>query len=101
MISAYKNAPQCQSPEAGSMNEVRELVATTLNRLGLGNAKPHGEQLVCSDGYDVGIRFAFDGVSAIWLGNSRHIRFVDDAGKLLKVVRLTTGQDAACRSGPC
>jgi hypothetical protein len=73
------------------MNEVRELVATTLNRLGLGSAKSLGERLVCSEGYNVGVRFAFDGVSAIWLGNSRHVRFVDDAGKLLKVVRLTAG----------
>jgi hypothetical protein len=87
------------------VNEVRELVATTLNRLGFGSAKSLGERLVCSESCQVGIRFAFDGVSAIWLGNSRHIRFVDDAGKLPKVVRLTAGQDvngkAACRSGAC
>jgi hypothetical protein len=75
------------------MNEVRELVAMTLNKLGLGNVKSLGERLVCSEGYNVGVRFAFDGVSAIWLGNSHHIRFVDDAGKLLKVVRLTPGED--------
>jgi hypothetical protein len=75
------------------MNEVRELVAMTLNKLGLGNVKSLGERLVCSEGYNVGVRFAFDGVSAIWLGNSRYIRFVDDAGKLLKVVRLTARQD--------
>jgi hypothetical protein len=75
------------------MNEVRELVAMTLNKLGLGNVKSLGERLVCSEGYNVGVRFAFDGVSAIWMGNSRHIRFVDDAGKLLKVVRLTASQD--------
>ncbi len=74
------------------MNDIRDLVMTTLSRLGLGNAKSLGERLVCSEGYHVGVRFAFDGVSAIWLGSSGHIRFVDDAGKLLRVVRLSPGR---------
>ena len=80
------------------MNEVRELVAMTLNSLGLGSAKSQGEWLVCSEGYNVGIRFAFEGVSALWIGNSGHIRFVDDAGKLLKVARLTAGQAVATKA---
>jgi len=80
------------------MNDVGKLVAMTLNSLGLGSAKSLGESLVCSEGYNVGIRFAFDGVSALWIGNSGHIRFVDDAGKLLKVVRLTAGQAVATKA---
>jgi hypothetical protein len=75
------------------MNDIRDLVTTTLSRLGLGSAKSLGERLVCSEGYDVGVRFAFEGVSAIWLGNSGHVRFVNDAGKLLRVVRLSPGRE--------
>jgi hypothetical protein len=77
------------------MNNVRELVTTTLEELGLGDATSLGERLVCSDRYYVGVRFAFEGVSAIWLSHAGHIRFVDDAGKLLRVVRLAASQDAA------
>ena len=93
MIAVYEPAPKRQELGAGSVDDVRDLVAMTLNRLGLGGAKSLGERL-CSDGCNVGVRFAFDGVSAIWLDDSPHVRFVDDAGKLLKVVRLTAGQDA-------
>jgi hypothetical protein len=98
MIKAYETGPECQTRGAGPMDEVRGLVATTLEGLGLGRAKALGERL-CSDGSNVGVRFAFDGVSAIWLGNSRHVRFVDDSGKLLKVVRLTAGQHGLSRAG--
>ena len=88
-----KGEPQCRPPGATPLNDIRDLVTTTLNRLGLGGAKSLGEQLVCSEGYDVGVRFAFEGVSAIWLGNSGHVRFVNDAGKLLRVVRLSPGRE--------
>jgi hypothetical protein len=77
------------------MDHIRELVTTTLDRLGLGNAKPLGECLLCSERYYVGIRFSFEGVSAIWLENSDLVRFVDDAGKLLKVARLTPNLNVA------
>jgi hypothetical protein len=77
------------------MNDIRELVMRTLCLLGLGNAKSLGEQLVCLDNSQVGVRFAFEGVSAIWLNDAGIIRFVDDAGKMLKVVRLVRSQDVA------
>jgi hypothetical protein len=77
------------------MNDIRELVMRTLCLLGLGNAKSLGEQLVCLDNSHVGVRFAFEGVSAIWLNDADIVRFVDDNGKLLKVVRLTSSWDVA------
>ena len=70
------------------MNNIRDLVTTTLNGLGLGSARSLGEQLVCCDNSRVGVRFAFEGVTAIWLNDASLVRFVDDAGKLLKVVRF-------------
>jgi hypothetical protein len=88
-----KGDPHCQPTEAAPMNDIRELVTTTLNRLGLGNARSLGEQLVCCDNCRVGVRFAFDGVSAIWLDDASHVRFVDDSGKLIKVVRCTTRRE--------
>jgi hypothetical protein len=72
-----------------NVNDVRDLVTRTLDRLGLANATELGEQLVCYDNCRVGVRFAFEGVSAIWLNDASLVRFVDDSGKLLKVVRLT------------
>ena len=77
------------------MDAIRKLVMTTLDRLGLANAKSLGESLLCSERYYIGIRFSFEGVSAIWLENSDLVRFVDDAGKLLKVARLNPGLDVA------
>jgi hypothetical protein len=78
-----------------NVNDVRDLVMTTLGRLGLGSATELGEQLVCYENCRVGVRFAFEGVSAIWLNDASLVRFVDDAGKLLKVVRLTAGHNVA------
>jgi hypothetical protein len=75
------------------MEDVRELVMTTLDRLGFSNPKSFGRCLLCHDYSRVGVRFAFEGVTAIWWGN--HVRFVDDAGKLLKVVRLNATPDHA------
>jgi hypothetical protein len=71
-----------------NVNDIRELVTRTLGGLGLGDAKSLGEQLVCFDNCRVGVRFAFQGVSAIWLNDASLVRFDDDAGKLLRVVRL-------------
>jgi hypothetical protein len=75
------------------MNDVREFVMNTLCLLGFGKAKSLGEQLVCLDNSYVGVRFTFEGVSAIWLNDASIVRFVDDAGKVLKVVRFTRSQD--------
>ncbi len=74
------------------LNEIRGLVAVTLKTLGLGDAKSLGEHIVCI-GYDMGVQFAFEGVSAIWLGEYGHIRFVDDAGQLLEIVRQKSCPD--------
>jgi hypothetical protein len=80
------------------VNNIRELVTTTLNGLGLGSAKSLGEQLVCCDNRSVGVHFAFEGVSAIWLDDPSLVRFVDDSGKLLKVVRLTAGKNVTSKA---
>ena len=77
------------------MDNIRELVLKTLSLLGLGNAKSLGEQLVCLRNSRVGVRYAFEGVSAIWLNGADIVTFVDDKGKLLKVVRLVRSPDIA------
>jgi hypothetical protein len=74
------------------MKAIRKLVTTTLNELGFGEAKSFGERLVCCERHDVGVRFVFEGVSAIWLNDAGHVRFVDDSGKLIKVVRFNPRQ---------
>jgi hypothetical protein len=86
-------AQRASHREPPRMNDIRDLVATTLNGLGIGNAKSLGEQLVCCDNCRVGVRFAFEGVSAIWLNDANLVRFVDDSGRLLKVVRLIPRRD--------
>jgi hypothetical protein len=75
------------------MAEMRELVMTTLDDLGFGSAQPLGEQLLLRDRFYVGVRFAFEGVSAIWLMDADHLRFVDDTGKLLKTVSFGGSQE--------
>ena len=75
------------------MAEMRELVMTTLDDLGLGNAQPVGEKVLFRDRFYVGVRFAFEGVSAIWLVDADHLRIVDDAGKLLKIVNFPASQE--------
>ena len=74
------------------MAEMHELLRTTLDELGYGNAQPLGEQLLFHDRCYVGVRFVFEGVAAIWLADADHLRFVDDKGKLLKIVRFDASQ---------
>jgi hypothetical protein len=74
------------------MNDLREVVTRTLSGLGLDNAKSLGEQLVCLGNSRVGVRFAFEGVSAIWLNDGSLVRFVDDSGRLLKVARIVRNE---------
>jgi hypothetical protein len=69
-------AQSAKQAGVASMNEIRELVAMTLKWLGFDNAKPLGERLIC-DGHHVGVQIAYAGVSAIWLDNCRHVRFID------------------------
>jgi hypothetical protein len=75
------------------MAEMRELVRTTLDELGFGNAQPLGEQVLSRDPFYVCVCFAFEGVSAIWLVDADQLRFVDDKGKLLKIVRFDGSQE--------
>lgn len=75
--------------------DVQELVATTLIDLGFAKAKSQGERLIYCDRYYVGVRFAFEGISALWLAGAGHVRFVDDSGKLLKIVKVAAGKAAA------
>jgi hypothetical protein len=75
------------------MKAIRKLVTTTLSELGFSEAKSLGEQLVCCERHYVGVRFVFEGVSAIWLNDAGHVRFVDDSGKLIKVVRFNPRQE--------
>ena len=75
------------------MDDVRALVAATLKDLGFGHAKPLGERLICCERFYVGVRIAFEGVSAIWLSEAGHVRFVDDSGKLLQIRRFAEGKE--------
>ena len=77
------------------MDDVRALVAATLNDLGFGDAKPLGERLICCERFSVGVRIAFEGISAIWLSEAGHIRFVDDSGKLLRIKRFAERKEVA------
>ena len=70
------------------MEEVRALVTAALNDLGFGDAKPLGERLICCERFYVGVRIDFEGISAIWLSEAGHVRFVDDSGKLLRIKRF-------------
>jgi len=75
------------------MNDLREFVTRVLSGLGLDNAKLLGEQLVCLGRSRIGVRIAFEGVSAIWLNDGSLVRFVDDSGRMLKVARLSHSED--------
>ena len=70
------------------VSDVRQLIATTLHDLDLGDAKPVGERLLIRDRFYLGCRFDFEGVSAIWLEEARQVRFVADSGILLKIIRV-------------
>lgn len=75
--------------------EIRDLVTTTLTALGFGDAKSLGYHVLHRCRHYAGVRFAFEGVSAIWLMDSDHLRFVDDAGELLKTVRLRASKEVS------
>ena len=77
------------------MAEMRDLVKATLDDLGLGDAQSLGERVLILDRIFVGVRFVFEGVSAIWLADADHLRFVDDSGRLLKIVGLDANHDGA------
>ena len=73
--------------------EIRDLVTTTLSDLGFGDAKSLGYHVLHRNRQYAGVRFDFEGVSAIWLLDSDDLRFVDGTGKLLKTVRLRASQE--------
>jgi hypothetical protein len=70
------------------VSEIRQLIATTFDDLGLGDAKPAGERLLIAESYYVGCRFDYEGASVVWLEESGQLRFFSDAGKLLKIIKL-------------
>jgi hypothetical protein len=70
------------------VSDVRQLIVTTLQELGLGAAKPLGERLLTQHRFYVGCRFDFEGASAIWMEEAGQVRFFDASGKLLKIIRL-------------
>ncbi len=75
------------------MTDVRELVLTTLDDLGFGDASPLGERLLFRNRIYAGVHFMFEGVSAIWLIDADHVRFLDDSGKDLKTVAIDPSQE--------
>ena len=76
-----------------SVQEVRELAVKTLNELGFAEAKASSENLLIKDGCYLGCRFRFEGISVIWLEEAGLLKFIDDAGKLRKVVRLAASRE--------
>jgi hypothetical protein len=77
------------------MADIRELVTSTLDDLGFGDAKPLGQRLLHRDRFFVGVRFEFEGISAIWLTDTDYLRIIDGTGKLLKLVGPGAAQEAA------
>ena len=75
------------------VTDIRQRIVTTLHDLGLGDAKPAGERLLTKDRFYVGCQFDFEGASAVWLVEAGHLRFFDDSGKLLKIIRLTANTE--------
>jgi hypothetical protein len=43
----------------------------------------------------VGGRFRFDGLSVIWMEEAGQHRFIDDSGKLFKVVKLNANSESS------
>ena len=80
------------------MEKVRELVAATLSDLGFDDPKLLGEQLICCERFYFGVRFAFEGIAAIWFSEAGHVRFVNDSGKLLRIVRVAARKEVAKKS---
>ncbi len=75
------------------VSDVRQLIATTLHDLGLGDIKPAGERLLTKDRFYVGCQFNFEGVAAIWLVDAEQVRFVADSGELLKIIKLNANHE--------
>ena len=73
-----------------NVNHIRKSVTRTSDGLRLAHAK--------EDDCCVASRFAFVGVSAIWLNDASLVRLVNVAGKLLRVVLPTRTQAAARNS---
>jgi hypothetical protein len=75
------------------LSDIRQLIATSLRDLGLGDAKSVGEPLLTKVGIYIGCRFDFEEASAIWLEEVGQVRICDYSGKLLKVIRLNEKRD--------
>lgn len=73
------------------VSDVRQLINVTLRDLGFNDPQPVGERLVIQDHFYIGCRFDFEGASVTWMQETGQVRFFDDSGKLLKVIRLNGG----------
>ena len=69
--------PPTTSGALPPMADIRELVTSTLDDLGFGDAKPLGQRLLHRDRFFVGVRFEFEGISAIWLTDTDYLRIID------------------------
>jgi hypothetical protein len=67
-------------------------VVAALSGLGFGAVKSLDYHVLFRCRHHAGVRFAFEGVLAIWLVDADYLRFVDSTGNLFKIVRLDAYQ---------
>jgi hypothetical protein len=76
--------------------QVSHFVAATLKALGYGRAKSLGCRVLSRKNRQyAGVHFLFEGVSAIWLTDSDHVKFFNESGELFKAVRLDASPQLA------
>jgi hypothetical protein len=71
---------------------MRDLVLANLAELGYGRANWLGERLLFRDRFYVGICLSFEGVSATWMVDTGEVKFIDESGRLMKVVTVPASQ---------
>ena len=67
--------------------EVRELVQQQFSEMKAGGGAIRGEAVLVRSGQYCGHRFHGVGISAVWFLEEDQIKFYDEAGSLLKVLR--------------
>lgn len=95
MVTAHEGRVLSIDPEPFNMDDVRELVTANVSDLGFDDPKLLGEQIICCERFYFGIQIVFEGISAIWLSEAGHVRFVDASGKLLRIVRFAERKEVA------
>ena len=81
-----------------TVTSVRALVQAGLHELGLVNAVSLGERYLIRSGGFAGILFEFEEVSAIYLVNADHLKFVNNSGEVLKLLPIEHSQDVAVKA---